>query len=255
MGGTAAGRLTSTYYGSSAAVPAVSGGAQSDTASTTLAVGNVPQFTFTPSGTVASTASTNFAYGNIVSATSADYLYAVSNASSKNTGDPAGLAITSAFFGNAISIGSASPAAATSAAFGTVQPTLTVNYIIKVAPNTTGGGGVVSLGGMFGDILCGSGLICAAGTISANPSSSNITIGSTGVVSGTSGNVLIDNAGVLGQIAPSTTVNGTLCALGATCTVSAASALIVGSSTITSGTPGYLEYNAAGVLGERKLHS
>jgi microcystin-dependent protein len=79
---------------------------------------------FAPSGTVASTASTNFAYGNIVSATSADYLYAVSNAQFKNTGDPAGLAITSAFTG--VAIGSASPSA-----FETVQPTLMVYTAVK----------------------------------------------------------------------------------------------------------------------------
>jgi len=33
-----------------------------------------------------------------------------------------------------------------------VQPTITVNYMIKMAANTTGAGGVVSWGGLFGDI-------------------------------------------------------------------------------------------------------
>ena len=37
-----------------------------------------------------------------------------------------------------------------------VQPSATTNYIIKVAANSTGAGGVVSFGGMFGDIVCDS---------------------------------------------------------------------------------------------------
>ena len=51
-------------------------------------------------------------------------------------------------------------------AFAILQPMLTVSYIIKVKPNTTGAGGVVSIGGMFGDILCGSNMVCAGQTIS-----------------------------------------------------------------------------------------
>src|SRR6202007_1922843 len=46
-------------------------------------------------------------------------------------------------------------------AHSVVNPDATVNYIIKVAPNSTGAGGVVSFGGMFGDIVCDSTLTCA----------------------------------------------------------------------------------------------
>ncbi len=49
---------------------------------------------------------------------------------------------------------------------------------------------------------------------------------------------------------PSTTVNSQVCALGGSCTISAAAALVVGSTTITSGTNGNIEYNNGGVLGE-----
>lgn len=47
----------------------------------------------------------------------------------------------------------------------------------------------------------------------------------------------------------STTVNGQTCTLGSTCTISAASSLVVGTTTITSGTSNGLLYNSAGVLG------
>jgi hypothetical protein len=43
-------------------------------------------------------------------------------------------------------------------AMGVIQPTLAVNYIIKVKANTTGAGGVVSWGGLIGDIATDSSL-------------------------------------------------------------------------------------------------
>jgi hypothetical protein len=45
------------------------------------------------------------------------------------------------------------------------------------------------------------------------------------------------------------TINTVPCSVGGSCTISAAGSLIVGSSTITSGTNGYILYNASGVLG------
>lgn len=57
----------------------------------------------------------------------------------------------------------------TTTSFSIVQPTLTLNYIIKVTPDTSVSGlfGVASIGGMQGVIACGSGLTCAGNTISA----------------------------------------------------------------------------------------
>lgn len=46
-----------------------------------------------------------------------------------------------------------------------VQPTVVLYYIIKMKPNTTGAGGVVSIGGMFGDVICGASFLCASQTI------------------------------------------------------------------------------------------
>lgn len=49
-----------------------------------------------------------------------------------------------------------------------VQPSLTINYIVKVAPDASAAvvSGVASLGGMVGVINCGANLSCVAGTIS-----------------------------------------------------------------------------------------
>ena len=50
-------------------------------------------------------------------------------------------------------------------AFSVVQPTRTINYIIKVLPNSSGLGGVVSIEGMFGDIICDTTFRCEELTV------------------------------------------------------------------------------------------
>ena len=54
-------------------------------------------------------------------------------------------------------------------AFSVVQPTLTLNYIIKTTPDTASSvsTGVTSIGSMTGDIACGTGLLCTGNIISA----------------------------------------------------------------------------------------
>jgi len=49
-----------------------------------------------------------------------------------------------------------------------IQPTKTSNYIIKITPDTNSAtaSGVTSLGGMTGDIACGTGLLCTGNNIS-----------------------------------------------------------------------------------------
>jgi hypothetical protein len=58
----------------------------------------------------------------------------------------------------------------TSTAFGIVQPTIQLNYIVKVLPDPLPSiaTGVTQLGGMVGVIACGTGLTCGANTISAS---------------------------------------------------------------------------------------
>ncbi len=58
----------------------------------------------------------------------------------------------------------------TSTAFSLIQPTQTLNYIIKVTPdsNSADASGVTSIQGMTGDIACGTGLTCTGNIISVN---------------------------------------------------------------------------------------
>lgn len=75
-------------------------------------------------------------------------------------------------------------------AFSLVQPALTMNYVVKVTPDTSSSGlfGVASIGGMQGIIACGAGLTCAGNIINVanqNPS-------------GTNGQIQYNNSGVFG---------------------------------------------------------
>lgn len=96
-------------------------------------------------------------------------------------------------------------------------------------------------GGNSGKVLSTNGTAASwqaagAGTVSS------ITAG-TGLSGGT-----ITTTGTISLTNNATTVNGQSCALGSTCTVPIS--LVVGTTTITSGTNGRIEYNNAGVVGE-----
>jgi hypothetical protein len=90
----------------------------------------------------------------------------------------------------------------------------------------------------------------ADGTFATPPGGAAITVGSTTISGGTTGRVLYDNAGVLGELSPSVTINGTTCTLAGSCTVTAAATgVTVGTTTVGGGTSGYLLYNNGGTLG------
>ena len=161
MGGVTASNLTNTYYGSSPDAVGANGGTQSST----LAQSNLPNVNFNvsiPSGQ----GSHNHSYtiANISSAAlqpgGASIPYPIS--ASANTGSTTLPALT----GTAASGGSGT-------AFSLVQPSITLNYIIKVTPDTSISGlfGVASIGGMQGIINCGTGVTCAGNIISVTPSS------------------------------------------------------------------------------------
>lgn len=61
--------------------------------------------------------------------------------------------------------------------FSLIPPTRTTNYIIKITPdaNSATASGVTSLGGMTGDIACGSGLTCTGNVISSTGATANPT--------------------------------------------------------------------------------
>lgn len=84
------------------------------------------------------------------------------------------------------------------AAHSIIQPSKTVNIIIKVTPDSVSPSinGVTTIGGMFGDIACGTGILCTGNIISA---SYRLNVGTTPIDNGTSGRVLYDNAGGLGE--------------------------------------------------------
>jgi hypothetical protein len=71
------------------------------------------------------------------------------------------------------------------------------------------------------------GQTCSLGSnCTVTASATEVTVETTSVSGGASGFVLTDNAGVLGNIAASTTVNGQTCSLGGSCTISSGSGTI-----------------------------
>lgn len=74
--------------------------------------------------------------------------------------------------------------------FSVIQPTVVLNYIIKVVPDTSSvvASGVASIGGMTGVIACGTGLTCTGNIISTV----------TATAAGANGQVQFNNASLLG---------------------------------------------------------
>lgn len=165
MGGAAAARLTTTYYGASAGAPAVSGGSQSGV----IAQANLPALTLTtniPSGEGSHTHTIPAGPAGNANATRAGNWDGTGGGNSFSS-----IAATlPAMTGTTLTGGSGTPLA-------TIQPTITVNYIIKVAQNTTGAGGVVSIGGMFGDIICDATFLCTNQTIGLATQANNTILG------------------------------------------------------------------------------
>ena len=110
------------------------------------------------------------------------------------------------------------------------------NVVLSIAPTITGHPtieGVTSTGASgTGNFIFGT-----------SPSISGLTV--TGSLTATG---LVSNADLAN---PATTVNGQICTLGSTCTVTAAATgITVGTTTVSGGTPGRVEFNNGGVLGE-----
>lgn len=162
MGGTASANLTTAFFGATNpnSIGAL-GGAQSNT----IALANLPTITSTNGSqsinvttgageffptTVGSNWGTTTASGAAVQVP-------LMNAAAINRNSLSGT--------NSISVTSTGT---TNTGFGVVQPSRTVNYIIKVTPdqNSAQASGVTSLGLMTGDIACGGGTTCTGNTIS-----------------------------------------------------------------------------------------
>jgi hypothetical protein len=136
----------------------------------------------------------------------------------------------------------------TQTAFSLLQPTLTLNYIIKVLPdsNSAIASGVTSLGGMTGDIACGAGLSCTGNIVSVTGGG-----GGGGNPGGGSTDIQFNNGGLFGGSPNLTWVNPTL-TIGAFGTTGQLSIVGSGSGNVvqtvqpTAGTPTITWGNTSG---------
>ena len=160
MGGVSSNRLQNLYYGTDPDAIGAAGGADNNTIS--IGQVNLPAVTLTTTIAAGQGAHTHTITGNILA-----------NASSGAAGGGNQLGTGTTLTANSNTLPAMTGAtplggSGTGLAFGVVQPTMTLNYIIKVTPDTNSSisTGVTSLGLMTGDIACGSGLLCTGNTIS-----------------------------------------------------------------------------------------
>lgn len=156
MGGVAANRLTSAYFGVSASAIGAKGGNESHVQTLAELATHTHANTLTDPG---------HNHGGVVTGSTTDTtpgggFSIVKTLVTGNTN----FATTGITINNA-SQGSSSP-------FNIVQPTQTLNYIIKVLPDSNPNTffGVASIGGMYGVLECGAGITCSGNTISATSS-------------------------------------------------------------------------------------
>jgi hypothetical protein len=263
-GAGCAGRLTAPFFGGTGAqAPGLAGGSQS----IAITQANLPNVGFAYSTTVNSSVAIGAGQGLHGHTITGGVFGGTSSSSVTLTAGPTavpsvssavtvGTSTLPAMSGTATGTASGTAASGGSGtAFSQVPPTLTVSYIIKVAPNSSGSGGVTSLGGMFGDIVCGAGLTCANGVIAAGVSST--ALANTVFAGPTSGPAAVPTFRALtnGDLAfSSTTVNGVTCTLGASCAITATAASVtVASTTVLGGTTQFLLYNNGGILGNEQF--
>lgn len=167
MGGGDRGLLTTAYYGVDPLGLGVLGG----TESTTISQVNLPNVNFILSATANGGSAT--LKTDVLIQSGSTGLGAGANPgqipSSSTYGSNQGTLTTNfvqpTITGTAASGGSGTP-------ISRIQPTLTMNYIIKVTPDTSTSiaTGVYSIGGMTGVISCGTGILCTGNIISFNGS-------------------------------------------------------------------------------------
>lgn len=172
MGGTAASRLTTTYFANANAIGATGGNE-----SYTQLLTNMPTHDHTgstvPATNIRDTGSAVTTLG-IVGGSSSSTAQSGVGFSAYPLGSYTTLRLPQTTL-NITSQGSGTP-------HTIVQPTITTNYIIKVTPDTNSAEatGVLSISGMTGVITCGSGLICTGNIIDTISSSGVINNGLAG---------------------------------------------------------------------------
>ncbi len=167
MGGVASSNISDTFFGSQSANSAGgTGGAQSQI----LLTANVPPHTHSGNTGVESATHTHNMGTNVTSASVPQTSPTVAVIKTDAIGGAGFSAQTGTESVNHTHPFTTDNGTGTSVAFSIIQPSKTINYIIKVTPdaNSTTASGVTSLGTMTGDIACGTGLTCTGNTISAN---------------------------------------------------------------------------------------
>ena len=156
MGGIASTNISNAIFGSKGANSVGASGGLIGGPSITLLTSNLPPYT--PSGTVG----TSLNGGTPVNGFTVPGVN-VGFGGVNTGGGQIALSVSSSFTGT--------PQGGTSTPFGVMPPSKTVNYIVKVTPdsNSAIASGVTSLGGMTGDIACGTNLTCTGNVISATP--------------------------------------------------------------------------------------
>lgn len=187
MGGTASTNLTSTYFGANPQATGAIGGLQTST----LLSANLPPYT--PAGTNAVVTGTlSGTIGAVV--TDPGHTHGVAflasigdgggppnnglrtgsgttvTSNSATTGISATVNLATGVFTGSAPAFTGTAQGGTTTPFANIQPTITLNYIIKITPdtNSSSASGVTLLGGMTGDIACGTGLLCTGNIVSVS---------------------------------------------------------------------------------------
>ena len=208
MGGIAAARLTTAYFNPGGTSDPDALGAAGGNQSHTLLIGELAAHTHT--GT---TGGENQAHTHLFSGTtgteSANHTHTIPGTTAAQSGSGAtgvggssttgveNQAHTHTFSGNTGSETAThthsftTDSTGSDTAFSIVQPSLTLNYIIKILPDTASSisTGVTSISSMTGDITCGSGLLCTGNIISVTAGGGGVSSigGLTGIISCGSG--------------------------------------------------------------------
>lgn len=159
MGGSAASTLTSAYC--TGAAGALGLGSACGTQSKTLLQANLPNVSLTTTIAAGQGAHTHDVKNTLFNVT-AGGVPSVGSITSGGTTTGTAAAVSNTL----PAMSGTTPTGGTDTAFSIVQPTLVLNYIIKYQTSSGETAGVISFGGMTGDIVCGSGLTCADGEVS-----------------------------------------------------------------------------------------